>query len=1335
MNTDFYLPRVLNCANIDYSEAELLRKSRYIVVLAEPGGGKTSVMSSLASQLNVAPVTANSFKYCQASRDNSPLVIDAFDELSKINQSGIYELLAKAKAANAASLIISSRSSEWSEANTHSFKEILGELPLVVRLQEFNAEEQERIFRHHFPQEDFTAFQHQVKRFDLDPLLPNPEFLKLFAAAYVESERHFSSKKSIFTKAVDYLAKESNTAIRQHVQDLSLEQKISLSSEVFTKLLLSGADGIDTHDATSTRTCPQLASLIVNGSANGILATRLFKPGDNTNHHRPIHKMVAEYCGARYLTQRIADSADPLTLPFCLAIIAPNNAVRVELRGLLGWMATLGTTYIQESTIRLDPYAVLANGDPSQLAPTSKRLLITQLKEIEKLDPYFRRGDFQRKFSTAGLFTPEITTEIKSILTARNEGHLRGLILELLADSSAAEQFKSELRELALDRDEDETIRYLANNCLIGIQDGGLDIHVTKLIEECTKTSLWIAADIYEKLSIDFISIDITCFFKSCSVHFSREMQPYESMLEEFYFIKRVINKLDLGITAAALNDLTHDFLCTCCKIYYECSCRGGASKIIGELLDHYFALAQPPFNPVQIWQWVENLHFHEGRRQEQSMAVKTLQEDKILRQQIIAHVFGRLTEHQAIIDIVRFKFSGGHCHSGLTLNESDFSYIADLAVLTENVELWAYFIPWHNRFAMRGPHTLRRKMRRQALENPKLMRKWAASNRKISNTNKRSPLGNLRRIRRKKIKQNRIHARNIKFIQENRQIIESGQHWGCLRRFANLVLFRPENIAKEFGEEALVRNALRNCLDFIAPLVPNMHELAQLQCASQPKPSEGILYAACIEIMRTDGNLRGVNRELLKALRTGINMGGYTGVSEDDRNALKLEVDRCLFVDSADAEQFIREYIEPQLALTECNTSNVGLLRSDHAFRHLRAALSIEWLERFPNLATNSLNTLFNIAVEFGDREKLKAIIDCRSHEIMSKSPPAATIEEAETDHSFWLVRAFCFLEELPEAYWSRLSQDKNFVLTLAQFYGPFGNGDYAYWPRLTPKKIEAILVTFFDAWPKVDLPHHWGTGSPKEEEAYRFLTNIIWRLDKGDPEEVIEVIYNLLANTQFADLHNSLKSILSQQIRNKALTNFEPPTPEAIVRLLDHNDVVTVEGLRIRILQELQDLQDHIMGGEFNLVERFYANDDRLKEEKCRDIIAQQLSLKLGPYGITITPEHHLKDAKRCDFTAAKMIHGERRLLVTEIKGQWHKEVYSAAASQLFRLYSIHPDAEQQGIYLVIWYGADVEVAARKGHKIENATALKSAIEAELPQELKGLIDVFVLDVSKQK
>jgi hypothetical protein len=37
---------------------------------------------------------------------------------------------------------------------------------------------------HHLPGEDFTTFQAEVARLDLEMLLPNPQFLKLFADAY-----------------------------------------------------------------------------------------------------------------------------------------------------------------------------------------------------------------------------------------------------------------------------------------------------------------------------------------------------------------------------------------------------------------------------------------------------------------------------------------------------------------------------------------------------------------------------------------------------------------------------------------------------------------------------------------------------------------------------------------------------------------------------------------------------------------------------------------------------------------------------------------------------------------------------------------------------------------------------------------------------------------------------------------------------------------------------------------------------------------------------------------------------------------------------------------------
>lgn len=137
MNSIFYLPRRLSTQDKVYSEEALLAASDYVVVLAEPGGGKTELMRSLARQLGTSPVTANSFKHLGAEAKNCPLVIDAFDELAKLDQTGVHSLLANARKAKPTRVIISSRSSEWGTSATNAFEEYLGHLPLVVRLCEF----------------------------------------------------------------------------------------------------------------------------------------------------------------------------------------------------------------------------------------------------------------------------------------------------------------------------------------------------------------------------------------------------------------------------------------------------------------------------------------------------------------------------------------------------------------------------------------------------------------------------------------------------------------------------------------------------------------------------------------------------------------------------------------------------------------------------------------------------------------------------------------------------------------------------------------------------------------------------------------------------------------------------------------------------------------------------------------------------------------------------------------------------------------------------------------------------------------------------------------------
>ena len=1344
MNSTFYLPRSLSSDDNTFTEKDLLAVSNYIVVLAEPGGGKTELMGSIARQLSTTTVTASRFVFVGAKGNNIPLVIDAFDELAKVDASAIEKLLSKAEAANPTHVYLSSRSSEWDNSSTGAFKDFFGHLPLVVRLCEFNKGEQQAIFNHHVPGENFDTFEAEVGRFDLEPLLPNPQFLKLFADAYIESERHFTDKQSIFVQAVERLAKEANPNIKRSHLQLSTIQKVNIASEVFTKLLLSGAEGVSITEATANRLYPLLESIVNSDTAiDGILATRLFKPDDCVGQHRPVHKIVAEYCAADYLTKRIADPADSLTLPKCLPIIAPNSTVRDELRGLLGWMAALGMKFIEEAAINLDPYAVLANGDPSQLEHSSKCLLIKRLKDIEVKDPYFRRGDFWRRFSVAGFFTHDVMEEVKPLLEVGSDGDLRDLILELLQGTPAIELLTDELRQLVLAPNESNFSRTLANRCLLDITGYDPASDLNTLISEASSPSLSIVAESIERIGPEKFELPyIANFLRICTNLYPSHKKRYERTIGKRYFIKGFISVLNLQIIEWLLDELTKDLACVCGKKSYECDCRNGISKIVGSMVDRYFKLSEAPFDPVQIWQWIGNLNFHDKKSENQSESVKILQNDDLLRQGIMEHVFGKLTDRDQIFKIRTRKFQGHfQSHSGLVFHADDYKFMIDLSFKADNSDLWANFFQSHHHYKKkeeRGPDELRRHMREQALQKPAFMREWAKVNRTASRSFKQDKHKwhgrNRRRMARHQRKEEEIRAGNIKYIKENRELVESGRDWNSLLNFSELMLTHPERIKNEIGDEKLVRNALKNCLDFISPDIPDLLKLAELQCTSKSLHSEWILYASCLVIMRTKGNLEEVDLPLLRALRTNIHVH-YGAVSNEERDALKYEIDRLIFPDSKSAEDFLRLYVEPQLERTGCSHPEIWLLESDEVFRHLRSKLSIEWLERFRELELEPINRLFDIAVQYGNRNQLNVIIAKRCEEFMVEWPELTGNEDIEKKRNFWFVRAWYFLNNEAQTYWEWLKADKNNLFVLYERSGRPHRRNQSYWPKLTSSMVEDILNAFIDKWPKVDLPNLYGTSSPRGEKAYRFLTEVIWSINSDDPDDAIPVLDRLLADTRFVCLKKDLKSIHASQLRKKALRDFEPPTPEDIVNRLDRDTVVTVEGLRQLVIQELQELQKAINGGEFNTADRFYEKGERLNEIKSTEIIAERLSLRLEPQGISVTPEHQLKNAKRSDFTATKMIGGKRRLLVTEVKGQWHEELYTAAYAQLHERYSIHPDAEQQGVFLVIWFGSDEKVAGRKKHRLRNAEELKNSIEAKLPQELTGLIGVFVLDVSKSK
>ena len=302
MTPNFYLPRTLYDHEKEYSELEILEMFQIVIILAEPGAGKSSLLENFSNQINVRKKTANTFIYRNNQERNSILIIDALDELVRIDQSAVGNLVGKAADLEPQKIIISSRSSEWEESYTRLVRDNFEIEPRVFRLFPFSESEQQQIFENYKPQEDFKKFESEVKRYNLEPLLSNPQFLKIFADAFIESNRVFPDRKSIFSQAVKALAKETNNAFNVR-NDLSLLKKIESTEEIFAKLLLSGSEGVSTNVDGLDTLYPRIDSLIRLDNADlypSLLSSRLFKLAEKESIHQPRHKIIAEYTAANY---------------------------------------------------------------------------------------------------------------------------------------------------------------------------------------------------------------------------------------------------------------------------------------------------------------------------------------------------------------------------------------------------------------------------------------------------------------------------------------------------------------------------------------------------------------------------------------------------------------------------------------------------------------------------------------------------------------------------------------------------------------------------------------------------------------------------------------------------------------------------------------------------------------------------------------------------------------------------------------------------------------------------------------------------------------------------
>jgi hypothetical protein len=1322
--SSLYIHRKLHWCERLIQDDELLEKSGVFVVLAEPGAGKSDLLDYYGKSHGVPREPASLFVHRTPS--NPPvLIIDALDEVARISEDKINEIIVKARALGADKVIFASRSYIWDEARTRIVRDCFGIDPTILRLEPFDDDEQRQLFNSYVPGEDFDRFRTEADRLELTPILGNPQFLKLFADAYVEGGRHFVSKRQIYADALRRLASESKdtAGLGDRPQTGTI---LAAAGEMFAKLLLSGAAGVSAREDIGDDAYPYLRAV---GPDDRVvifaLNTRLFKPTSSVNRHDPVHRIVAEYCAADYLVRRIQDPTNTLSIRRCLAVIAPNGTARNELRGMIGWMASLGGRTMQEVIVDLDPYAVLANGDASQLLAASKQRLLKGLEALSKIDPFFRRMDSWRRFNVAGFFSSDMTEHVRPLLTpAHAQSHLRGLLLQLLQGTDAATGLEQEFRAILHDTHAQMTEREQAYRNLEEIPGSDLVGDFDVLVGQASRDSLEMASEMIEKQGPG--RFGRARAFRL--VNALAELYPADGVRQRtigsLYFIRSLIGTFELDDTRYLLDEITRALRCVCGKEKpRRCTCRKGRSKIAGHLLDRYFETMVGPHDPAQIGRWTKPLVFSGYFKSERSASVQAMSENNGLRRAIQIAAFDGLSTQKEIGE-ASTQFYTGFGHAGLSLHEGDYRAIVDHAIATGNDALWENFIVRHSPYNQRkGPDELRAHMRAQARQSDDLLRIWTRVDRNSRDQFRRDFVSFGRSNKRYEQMEAENKERRLEQLQQNRAQIEAGQHFGWLRLFSEHYLYRPNKTENFVADPQFVERALLNCFDFLAPDVPSLEMLAERRGTAIAM----VLHAACLATFRQKGSLEGIALNILQAVKTdGISGPGY---EEGEAERLEAALDKRLFPSDAEAVAFARRYLEPQLALTGDSATRIHILDHGSAFSRVKGQLAVEWLKRYPDMPFHTRETLFGIAAAHADRAQLNAVIETHC------SSPVDGSEAARNRRRFWLLRHFFFIVPTSDALWAEFSADPKSIFAIEQYSGRFSRHDAQGWPQLNAEKLFRILDAFVAVWPKVDLPDSYGTGDPEDETAYRFLKDAVFHIERDDPSNSIPVFDRILSDIRFADFHNSARSLKAIAVRQLALSGFQTPSPADISRLLDENKIASVEDMRAVLIELLDEIQGRLKGAATNPVDVFYSGGDRIDENTARNRIVDMLEARLNALHLGVVIEHQMADAKRCDFTASTTINGSPIVLVTEVKGQWNAELYTAASAQLTERYTIYPGAADQGVYLVLWFGAGETVAGKKAPAITSADELRREIIAQMPDNVTGRIDVYVLDVSREK
>ncbi len=286
-------------------------------------------------------------------------------------------------------------------------------------------------------------------------------------------------------------------------------------------------------------------------------------------------------------------------------------------------------------------------------------------------------------------------------------------------------------------------------------------------------------------------------------------------------------------------------------------------------------------------------------------------------------------------------------------------------------------------------------------------------------------------------------------------------------------------------------------------------------------------------------------------------------------------------------------------------------------------------------------------------------------------------------------------------------------------------------------PSEISRLIQIFGG---RIDPPifrEHAGFVSDERRISRKFqslFTHWIGELIKRTCDDARKSLDKLASDASLSAWKREIVRAQKEQARHRRAAKHSGLSLEQIQKTLNGSSPANAADLIGLTLEALEKLADDIRNGPASAWRQYWHRDPETRkpiepqhENDCRDILLSGLATELEKYQVDVQPEGHCADDRRADI---RISYGSNLAIPIEIKRNLHEGLLRGITEQLVPKYMRDPKSDGYGIYLVFWFGAEHTKVVPPVP--QDPTELKDLLEKQLDPELSKRIHVIIIDVA---